>query len=295
LLIRRQIHAVGLLSSGLQETSPERLAWTVWWVRVFAALDTARALLSRRSHLGFDLLDRSLFETSLQLQTALAPVLGRDADGAEGDLNAWPAVMERFRAFLAWILWSDRKVASELDSDDVMGAVWNPEPTRSLQNDPEVRHLHEALFGELQLFSEDELRIDQAKHRAKIRRDIKRLDEWLADPSLSLWHEKICALGRDTTYYQIFEKRQRSVRARLIAIGMGYAYVEYMRASGAVHGSSFDGVVALSASAATPLLIATDDHVARRVGHVEREVGHQLLLLSMVRGKLWPSSDRPVG
>lgn len=222
---------------------PSRLAWLMIWTRLFASCDAARGTWIGSSSIALEIVDRIQFEVMLHLMVLAEPWF----DGNFDDLR------RRLEGYAAWAMASDIKLLRSGVSH--IDALFDPQPARDLVHKlAGNRNNWEERFGEIEIYGDAEAEQDKEEYRASAERKIARLENWLADPRLRPWSEKVLRRPGAVSLFEVFDQTERDVRSVMERLGFGYLYFSYQAGSGFVHGSTFQGFAWHSDDALMPLI-----------------------------------------
>ena len=260
-------------------------------------LQAARGALSRNSEFTLHALQRAATDVTLQMHVILAPIsklaevetLPHVKVSPAAKERAWSDVADRMRAHAAWCLWNDRRYWESVLRPGVLQAVWDPQPTREIVGNKEMRSLHEGLFGPLDLMNEHELEKEQQESRSAATSALERVRSWLADGAMSPWVARIeeRATTKNPSFFELFDDEGKSVGGCLRNMDLAFAYVPYMQESMLLHSSTLDLIFTYGQDALYPDLVGSREVVEGMARGVGDECARVLLQLELVRGHIW--------
>nr|MCU0601015.1 hypothetical protein [Desulfobacterales bacterium] len=143
----------------------KRAAWLNLWTRLFNILEGTKSAISFNSGLILEILNRILFEYTIQVYTI--------AEVNQGD---------RLIAFSAWCLYNDYKYQENLLSSDVMDGIWDIEEEKNILENEFEKQIHEKLFAPL---SENTRITDY--HEAKKKKFSHKSQEYIKRERIKNW------------------------------------------------------------------------------------------------------------
>lgn len=188
-------------------TTPEKLAWTVLWVRGFLLLQAALDLRGQYSVLVCDLLYRIAFELWLQVGAIRYPweqlnALKRDKSRnvivSDARLDeAWSSVADRLRGFAAWALTNDLNYYRQRSRRWEMEQIYASTDPATLPSEPIERAVHSYVYGDQLMVSTAEAAADKGRAKKRFDAIVARLTEWLGDPAFGEWPALLSSCIRD--------------------------------------------------------------------------------------------------
>jgi len=215
-----------------------RLAWLNIWSKTFSALDGTLCALAKNSIYLLRILTRTTFELQLHLLTIMKPVLDLYEQRqvsvlAQSKKEKEAASINRLEAYANWCIWNDRLHYKQILKPDTLEAVWDPESTLKILNDPDSPLSYEAIFGKLDI----EINNKELKKGRLIQQDvgchrIRRLETWLNHPVLASWHETMKFLaGRKeknfVTFFSLVGETSMGVPKGMENLELSFAYPVY--------------------------------------------------------------------
>jgi len=218
-----------------QTSTPEKVAWMIFWTRSVLAADTTLASFDPISEMSLAVLQRMCLEMELQLRVITEPVMKKKS--ARGDVE-WREVKNRFRAYTAWCLWADMSLLEDILHPKNMDSVCDTSAARKVLADPKKRKLwEEHHWGGKELY-EGAKGVNRAELERYYKAKLRGVRELLDDSSLAFWVRKL--EGRPPSFFALFNEDERSVCRRLNSMGIRFAYSLYSRGSMMIHGNSLD-------------------------------------------------------
>lgn len=259
----------------------ERLAWLTLWEKGYWILDGASSGLRGRSEYILHVLSRVTFDLWLHATTI-----------AERDH------ISRLRAYSAWCIWNDIHFQRELLHPKTLDGVWSPDPARGILEDKELREQYEKIFGPINVETDDKvLKRERFRQQDKEQHRRHRLERWLDHPDLRDWKKKIEELVRTRNtqipFFSLFDESHGSVAKRLKSMGLRFLYLSYIKGSMFVHGSTVEHVMNYSGDQVAPRFLDDSEKCESLAGGVEGGCAGVVLVLNLLKRKLWPELRRP--
>jgi hypothetical protein len=279
-----------------------KIAWLTHWTRAFELLNATRAILDASTGIASGMLARICMEQALQIQVILDPVLstlGKKSKGSNPihiSSNAkeryWHETIERLNAYAAWCLHSDSEYYKFLSEKRTLDEIWEEDSRRSILRDPSAKRMHEMLYGPIEVLSDAEVALDRKKHEKAIREDFRRVTSWLSSKSILPWRSRIAdcikaSKSRTPTFFELFSETEQTIRKRLSAQGLGFAYQSYQRGSLQIHGSTVDRVLGFAENTLIPRLADAFDDTTKDSADVASWCSHILVGLHLLKARVF--------
>lgn len=283
--------------------TPERIAWLNIWSKTFSAIDSALTSLQTDSHYVLKVLSRVVFETKLHVLTILEAVLNiyqikkskhRIRILATSETDSWKEAQNRICAYAAWGLWNDKQLILEQLDPGRLDRVWDPNPVHEIVKDPGKREVHETLFGPLKLETEVELLVQRRRQEKSLRKTEERLRDWLNDPKLIVWHEKLRnsyeLKHRELTFFELLNENEKTIRRKLKNLNLDFSYPSYKQGSMIIHGSTFEQFYYINEMKLTPLFVILADDIESSALSVASTCNIIFACLYLLQKQLWSDS-----
>jgi hypothetical protein len=275
-----------------------RLAWLNIWSKTFSALDGVLCALAKDSIYLLRMLKRTTFELQLHLFTIMKPMLDlyehkQEPITAQIKKEKETASINRLEAYASWCIWNDSLHYNKIVNPDTLEAVWDAEPATKILNDPDSRLLWEAVFGKLDIETNNRelkkgrlIQQDEGYHR------IHRFETWLNHPVLASWHEKLKSLAGPKrknfiTFFSIIGENPMRVPKGMENLEISFAYPLYNEGSLAIHGSSLDQFLYLGETKVIPLFTGQSEDTffaAQQIGQLCNQI---LVGLFLLEKRVW--------
>ncbi len=250
----------------------ERLGWLTLWSKTITALESAISAFQFGSDWILQTISRSTFEWVLHSLVILEP--SADLISFEESSNFKVSVskerqddsnretVNRLRAYAAWCLWADRDYYDECIHPKTLADGWSGNPAKDILADKESLQQYVNLFG-TQVFEAEtsEAKLLQGKRNMeKFYADKKeRVARLLKDPQLKVWTDRLQDLQRrnkgSVSFFNLFDS-EASVPKTLKKHGLRFAYMNYLKSSMALHGSTMEQFILFGDSSVSPRLEA---------------------------------------
>lgn len=257
----------------------ERVAWLSLWTKCYWNVQAALSALRGRSEYFLEVLSRTSFEVLLHVLTIT---------------EANPT--ERLRAYSAWCLWNDRSFQIEFVDPHTLNGIWDPQPAEGILRDPNARLAYEQLFGPIDVETDRrKLAKGRLRQQHEERLRLHRLETWLEHGDLRRWYEKLRAATKgkkkkQVAFFALFNESDRSVARRLEELQMRFLYINYVKGSLYVHGSTVEHSLYLQEGALTPRVGVHDESIAALAHGIGGRGGicdSALVQLELLRRQLW--------
>jgi len=257
----------------------ERVAWLSLWTKCFSTVQAALSALRGRSEYFLEVLSRTSFEVLLHVFTIT---------------EASPT--ERLRAYSAWCLWNDRSFQIEFVDPKTLDGIWDPQPAERILRDPNTRLAYEQLFGPINVETDRRTlakgRLRQ-QHEERLR--LHRLEAWLGHRDLRKWYGKLLAATKgkkkkQVNFFALFNESDRGVARRLESLQMRFLYVNYVKGSLHVHGTTVEHSFYLHEGVLTPRVGVHDESIAALAHGIGGPGGicdSAFIQLEILRRQLW--------
>lgn len=256
--------------------TPERLAWTTLWTRVFSSLEAALLAVNKNSEYSLKIISRAVFEDSLHGQMLL--------EHEQIDLD----VQDKLCAYVTWCLWNDRQVVTEkLDNLD---KIWASSPTDDIALNPAMRSAFECLFGTLNLQSKQEIIWQKQKQRERAEKALKRINNWMEHSKLQPWLERIRNLKKKRkrlSFYSLLDENTSNVRMRVENSDIDFGYILFKESSNLIHGSTIEQLITHSDSSITPRFTGFSQETDSSANYICGTCRSLIVLLYLIQKELW--------
>ncbi len=247
------------------KASFERIAWLNFWSKTMTALESATSAYQYGSDWVLQTISRSTFEWRLHVLVIFEPlydVVKLEKTSAKIVVldktheNAQRKIVERLRGYAAWCLWNDKKYFQECLHPKTLDAAWDPSPAKEILSDEEELEKYEYFFGKLEAETDSEKLKQGREHQERILKGkIARIEQWLEDPKLKQWHQRIIEIARkkkgNASFFNLFDPNA-SIAKSLYKHGMRFTYNQYSLGSMGIHGSTMFQFVNIGESSITP-------------------------------------------
>lgn len=281
LIFQAQCRAANLLKNIQDHSfSFKRAAWLNLWTRLFNILEGTKAATSFNSELVLEILERMLFEYTIQVHTI--------AETNQGD---------RLKAFSAWCLYNDYKYQESLLSPEIMDGIWDIEEEKDILENESKKQFHEKLFAPL---FEDKLMTDYREaeknkfsHKSQEYKKLDRIEHWFNNDEIKPWIKKIKSLNNwNPSFFQLFDKNQKSFFKRLKAMkfndkDLKFAYIIYKRASMNIHGSSFHNPFTINPEMVFPNFTGSKNKITDIQKYIGKSCYDICVILTILRQYAW--------
>ncbi len=249
------------LLSKVAETkaTPERLAWLNLMTQSVTAVNAGISAFESCSNWTLKVVQRAVFEWEL-ITIAISGnfELLDNTRPSQGNPIIFPqefrerqsriSCVDRLRAYTAFCLWSDRDYYRKRISGRNMQRAFTEERSPTLGPELEAKEVG-LFFGSSSETDQEDLDRRRVIEQDAIQNEIARIDQWLVDPTLQPWTEKLSRLAEQQkgpmSYWQLIDVG-RSVSEELQNLDLHYAYSIYMKGSMALHGSTFEQFLDIS-------------------------------------------------
>ncbi|HUW49015.1 MAG TPA: hypothetical protein VMW36_09775 [Patescibacteria group bacterium] len=259
--------------------TPERLAWTTLWTRLFSSLEAALLAVNKNSEYTLRIISRAVFEDSLHGQMLL-----------EHDQDDWD-VNDKLCAYVAWCLWNDRQVFTEVL--DNLDKIWSSSPTNDIALNPKMRNAFESVFGKLNLQSEHKLAWEKQKQKERAEETLERIKSWMEHPKLQPWLKRIKYLKKNRirpSFYSLLDENTNNVRKRAEDSDIDFGYVLFKESSNLIHGSTIEQLLVHSDSSITPRFTGFSQETASSADYICGTCRSLTVLLYLIQKELWQVS-----
>lgn len=281
--------------------TPERLGWLNLWSKVFMALDAVLSAIESGSNLILQLIYKNTFELMLQVHSVLDPVFNLhkmpQMDFTKADVNnndaeyAYRSTIERLRVYVAYCLWHDKAYYEELINPRSFKEVWEFTPNSWFVDDGNIGQRYSYFLDKwrtlLKQLSDKDLKYQTRK---TLLQKIKRIDEWLLDPSLRRWAAAMntarSRLKGGVPFFSIFDQSDRSIPQRLIKEGLRFGYSSYVMSSMMSHASSMDGFIRIDGGTAFLISDGENSEIEGIAGELLLRCRHLFVLLTIIHCRI---------
>ncbi|MCD6334273.1 MAG: hypothetical protein J7M27_02955 [Candidatus Latescibacteria bacterium] len=280
------------------KATPERIGWLNLWAKTYTVLESAMSAFEYRSDFVLQVISRSTFEWGLHAHVLIEPITDLNADISAIERKSHKKFrvtsrihlkqcVDRLRAYTAWCLWSDKvHYDAQMDPKKLRG-VWDPSPAREILADKKRLEIYERLFGKLEVeVDEDKLKQGRAEMEYQCREKIDRIDQWLSDPDLKPWADKIKSLTkgnkRHVSFFALFDESPTTVWKRLQKHEISFAYSLYSISSMVLHGSTMEQFITIRDSDLAPKIKPDDSNAEKIFGEVIGDCNHIFVLLGAI-------------
>ena len=286
------------LCAGIDGTdaTPPRMAWYAIWARAFQINHAAYAGLEDQSCFAVYASNRAAIETSVHLRATLRPLVSEALltaqfpGGQSGQLSesSWAEAENRLTGYLAWLLINEQTAVRR--SITQLRDVFDPRPAQKLASDPQAAAFHRALFGSVPSASPADLRKRADKMRRALNERINQINEWLAVPTLAVWHdtmlkERSVSSGIPSLFEALGDPED-SIGGQLRVADLAVVAGLHSDGSSAIHGSAFNHLLIDAGEKITPYL--GDPIGIGTIGKaVYATITDTIVLLSWVKQRLW--------
>jgi len=278
------------------KATAERLGWLNLWTKTFTALDSAVSAFEYRSDLVLQMIARCTFEWQLHAHVIMDPISDLHAQEKSNPKvvvlgsreRSLRETVDRLRAYTAWCLWSDKDYYEEFVHPRNLAGIWDTSPAKEILADGQRLELYKRFFGSLDV-EIDEKKLAERRQEMKrmFTEKIERIDQWLSDPHLKPWINKIRELSENNksknkgpvTFFSLFDS---SVGRRLKQHGMKFGYAAYTIGSMILHGSTMGQFIMIGTSGLGPKIGTDDSDVEGAFGDIVSKCNHIFFLLSAI-------------
>lgn len=123
-------------------------------------------------------------------------------------------------------------------------------------------------MGDVQALSDKEAKEGITEALATAEAKIARLEQWLKNPAFTSWYRKLEKMDARPypSLYRLFNEHERSVAARLLAIGLPHAYLAYSSSSSIIHGSTFEKTLKIAETILAPAVGSSEADLGLALG-----------------------------
>jgi hypothetical protein len=249
------------------KATPERAGWLNLWAKTLVALESAISAFQYRSDLFLQIISRSTAEWILHVLVLIDPICDLMAleqsnrkvlISSRSREYSLKQTVDRLRAYAAWCLWSDKVYYKELIHPETLAGTWDPSPAKEILADDKARELYERFFGRLESETDEKILRERRKKMERVfSKKIDRIDEWLSDPHLKPWSNKILELSKKkrggVTFFTLFDP-EATISKRLQKHGLRFGYAMYSESSMLLHGSTMEKFIVIGDSFLAPKL-----------------------------------------
>ena len=302
MILARLISSANLLKPIVDyQVTFERLGWLTLWTKNHRTLDAARVALGGNTDFALEILSRSALEEDLHIRTISEPMLKlhnyksrsdvKVAPGGNAERKAEKCAAERFRAYAAWCLWSDKLYLEEILHPKTLDGVWDPTPGQELADNLKAE---EALYGKLDIETNPrKQRKGRLQQRDRGRHELSRIESWLDHENLKPWTDKLKELAAKTrsqspSFFGLFDESEATISKRLRGLNLRFSYGIYMGQSMLLHGSSAEQLFHIDDNnRLTPIIAVGADVIAQSALGIAITSTHIQLGLEIFRRILW--------
>lgn len=293
-LVRSQRYLVQTLSRARSlPSSPELIGWLTLWSRLFNGCESSRTSLDRGASYSLLVLNRVVLELDIHL-AVIADLSGHANPPRQSDFSS-EAVISRLRAYAALCLWQDREHYSQMLQPGVLEQMYDPGPSRRLAAQlGERQDAWAAMMGEIEVLSDQEAEFDLRRARDQAERMVAFYDQCLADDRLHSWVAVLRERPRTTTLHGLLNVQERTVRDRLRAMGLGFAYSEYGGSSRLLHGTTIDYLALNTGPVFMPLFADAFNDFDHHLVKISQQLRSGALLLHLIQSRAFGESLAPL-
>jgi hypothetical protein len=291
-----------LLSKVTEEkATSERLAWLNLVTQSITAVNAGITAFESRSNWTLKVIQRAVFEWELiTIGISGNFELLDTSNSSQGNPIIFPqefresqshrTCVARLRAYTAFCLWSDRDYYKKRISGRNMQRSYTEELYPTFGPELEARRV-DLFFDRSSETDQADLDERRVKAEGEIQKEIDRIGQWLADPTLQKWTEKLSRFAEQKkgpmSYWELIDVG-RSVPGELQNLDLHYAYSIYMKGSMALHGSTFDQFLEISTenTFVFPKIMIDDEQHESELDFIVSSCNVMMVLLASIDQKI---------
>lgn len=161
-----------------------------------------------------------------------------------------------------------------------------------MQLDPILRNAYESVYGSLFVQSKQELDLQKQRQKDIAEQALQRINNWLSNPKLIPWIEKIKELKRKgikLSFYSLIDERVSDARKYLENLddNCGYGYLLFKEASNLIHGSTIEQLVVRGDTLISPKFTGGVEESELIAEYICSSSKGMLAILSLIQKDLW--------